>query len=155
MSLPPSVRVFVAVEPVDMRGSFDALAGAVRRLGLDPVDGHLYLFLSRRKRLAKLLWFDGSGWCVLAKRLEAGTFQLPPLTGNETRVLVDGGMLASLLAGVDFTAKRRGWYRRAEGSPQIIQRTSASSAWARRILSYSRTSRTNHSSRMSGRQLYQ
>jgi transposase len=112
LSLPPSVRVFVAVEPVDMRGSFDALAGAVRRLGLDPVDGHLYLFLSRRKRLAKLLWFDGSGWCVLAKRLEAGTFQLPPLTGNETRVLVDGAMLASLLAGVDFTAKRRGWYRR-------------------------------------------
>jgi transposase len=49
---------------------------------------------------------------VLAKRLEAGTFQLPPLTGNETRVLVDGAMLASLLAGVDFTAKRSGWYRR-------------------------------------------
>ena len=112
LSLPPSVRVFVVVEPVDMRGSFDALAGAVRRLGLDPVDGHLYLFLSRRKRLAKLLWFDGSGWCVLAKRLEAGTFQLPPLTGNKTRVLVDGAMLASLLAGVDFTAKRSGWYRR-------------------------------------------
>ena len=50
-----------------MRGSFDALAGAVRRLGLDPVDGHLYLFLSKRRRLAKALWFDGSGWCLLAK----------------------------------------------------------------------------------------
>jgi transposase len=46
LSLPPTVRVFVVVEPVDMRGSFDALAGAVRRLGLDPVDGHLYLFLN-------------------------------------------------------------------------------------------------------------
>ncbi len=43
LSLPPTVRVFVVVEPVDMRGSFDALAGAVRRLGLDPVDGHLYV----------------------------------------------------------------------------------------------------------------
>jgi transposase len=51
-----------------MRGSFDSLAGAVRRLGLDPVDGHLYLFLNKRRRLAKALWFDGSGWCVLAKR---------------------------------------------------------------------------------------
>ncbi len=62
LSLPPSVRVFVAVEPVDMRGSFDALAGAVRRLGLVPVNGHLYLFLNKRRRLAKALWFDGSGW---------------------------------------------------------------------------------------------
>ena len=67
LTLPPTVRVFVAVEPVDMRGSFDALAGAVRRLGLDPVDGHLYLFLNKRRRLAKALWFDGSGWCVLSK----------------------------------------------------------------------------------------
>ena len=48
LSLPPTVRVFVAVAPLDMRGSFDALAGAVRHLGLDPVDGHLYLFLNKR-----------------------------------------------------------------------------------------------------------
>jgi transposase len=72
LSLPLTVRVFVAVEPLDMRESFDALAGAVHRLGLDPVDGHLYLFLNKRRRLAKALWFDGSGWCVLAKRHEAG-----------------------------------------------------------------------------------
>ena len=78
LSLPPTVRVFVAVAPIDMRGSFDAIAGAVRRLGLDPVDGHLYLFFNKRRRLAKVLWFDGSGWCLLAKRLEAGSFQPPP-----------------------------------------------------------------------------
>ena len=54
LSLPPTVRVFVATEPVDMRGSFDSLAGATRRLGLDPVDGHLYLFMNRRRRLAKV-----------------------------------------------------------------------------------------------------
>jgi transposase len=112
LSLPPAVRVFVALEPLDMRGSFDALAGAVRRLGLDPVDGHLYLFLNKRRRLAKALWFDGSGWCVLAKRLESGSFQLPPLTGEQTQVQVDGATFASLLAGIDFTASRRGWYRR-------------------------------------------
>ena len=82
LSLPPTVRVFVAVAPIDMRGSFDALAGAVRHLGLDPVDGHLYLFLNKRRRLAKALWFDGSGWCVLSKRLEAGSFQLPPIDGR-------------------------------------------------------------------------
>ena len=112
LSLPPTVRVFVAVEPIDMRGSFDALAGAVRRLGLDPVDGHLYLFLNRRRRLAKALWFDGSGWCLLSKRLETGSFQLPPITEERAQVQIDGTAFAALLAGIDFTAARRGWYRR-------------------------------------------
>ena len=112
LSLPSTVRVFVAVEPIDMRGSFDSLAGAVRRLGLDPVDGHLYLFLNKRRRIAKALWFDGSGWCLLAKRLEAGSFQLPPLEGAASKVQIDGAAFASLLAGIDFTAARKGWYRR-------------------------------------------
>jgi transposase len=112
LTLPPTVRVFVAVEPIDMRGSFDALAGAVRRLGLDPVDGHLYLFLNKRRRIAKAIWFDGSGWCVLAKRLEAGSFQIPPIESAASRVQIDGATFASLLAGIDFTAARRGWFRR-------------------------------------------
>jgi transposase len=112
LSLAPAVRVFIAAEPLDMRGSFDALAGAVRRLGLDPVDGHLYLFLNKRRRLAKALWFDGSGWCVLAKRLEAGSFQLPPLDECDSRVEVDGNTFAAIIAGIDFTAARRGWFRR-------------------------------------------
>ena len=113
VSLPPSVRVFVALSPLDMRGSFDALAGAVRRLGLDPVDGHLYLFMNKRRRIAKAIWFDGSGWCVLAKRLETGSFQVPPLDVGQSQVQIDGSLFASLLAGIDFTAARRGWYRRA------------------------------------------
>ena len=112
LSLSPAVRVFVAVEPLDMRGSFDSLAGAVRRLGLDPVDGHLYLFLNKRRRLAKALWFDGSGWCVLAKRLEAGSFQLPPVNESDSRVEVDGNTFAAIIAGIDFTVARRGWFRR-------------------------------------------
>ena len=86
LSLPPSVRVFLATEPLDMRGSFDSLAGAVRRLGLDPVDGHLYLFMNRRRRLAKVLWFDRSGWCILAKRLERGSFQLPSIPAGTGQV---------------------------------------------------------------------
>jgi transposase len=114
LSLPPAVRVFVAIEPLDMRGSFDALAGAVRRLGLDPVDGHLYLFLNKRRRITKAIWFGGSGWCVLAKRLEAGSFQLPRVDGAKAQIMIDGSTFASLLAGIDFTASRRGWYRRKE-----------------------------------------
>ena len=112
LSLPPTVRVFVAAVPIDMRGSFDALAGGVRSLGLDPTDGHLYLFLNKRRRLVKALWLDGSGWCILAKRLLAGSFQLPPLPAAATQIQVDGAAFASLLAGIDFTASRKGWLRR-------------------------------------------
>ena len=111
LSVPASLRVFVAVEPLDMRGSFDAVAGAVRGLELDPVSGHVYLFLNRRRRLAKALWFDGSGWCLLCKRLERGSFQLPTLGGNDKTIAIDGPAFASLLAGIDFTAARRGWLR--------------------------------------------
>ena len=93
-----------------------ALAGAVRCLGLDPVDGHLYLFLDKRRRLAKALWFDGSGWCILAKRLEAGSFQIPLLPPDATQVQIDGVTFASLLAGIDFTASRTGWFRRLPGA---------------------------------------
>lgn len=112
LTFSPAVRVFVVVSPLDMRGSFDALAGATRHLGLDPTDGHLYLFLNKRRRLAKALWFDGSGWCVLAKRLETGSFQLPAFSAGDTRIQIDGATFASLLAGIDFTVARRGWYRR-------------------------------------------
>jgi transposase len=119
LSLPPTVRVFVAAAPIDMRGSFDALAGAVRGLGLDPIDGHLYLFLNKRRRIAKALWFDGSGWCILAKRLEAGSFQIPPLPDDTTRIQIDGAAFASLLAGIDFTASRKGWFRRLPGAKGI------------------------------------
>ena len=116
LSLPPALRVFVAADPFDMRGSFDAIAGAVRRLELDPVNGHVYLFLNRRRRLAKALWFDGSGWCLLSKRLERGSFQLPAFRGDDKTVAIDGAAFASLLAGIDFTAARRGWHREASTS---------------------------------------
>jgi transposase len=125
LSLSPTVRVFVGTEPCDMRGSFDALAVAVRRLGLDPVDGHLYLFLNKRRRLSKGLWFDGSGWCLLAKRLEAGSFQLPPFGESDTRIEVDGNTFAAIIAGIDFTAARRGWFRRqsARGASTALRET--------------------------------
>jgi len=125
LSLSPTVRVFVAVEPIDMRGSFDSLAGAVRRLGLDPVDGHLYLFLNKRRRLAKALWFDGSGWCVLAKRLETGSFQLPAFSASDARVEVDGTTFAAIIAGLDFTASRQGWFRRSPRTKGIDRNPAA------------------------------
>jgi len=112
LTLPPSVRVFLAVEPADMRGSFDALAGRVRGLGLDPSDGYLYLFLSRRGHMAKCLYFDRSGWVVWQKRLLRGTFQRPRVAAGATRVSMDAASLAQLLDGIDLCAPRRRWFRR-------------------------------------------
>jgi len=112
LSLAPGVRVFVGVEPVDMRGSFDALAGAARRLGFEPVEGQICLFFNRRRRLCKMIWFDGSGWCLFSKRLSRGTFERLPVRDGVDRVAVDAATLASLLEGIELAAPRRRWYRR-------------------------------------------
>jgi transposase len=113
LTLPPSVRVFLGVGSVDMRGSFDALAGQVRRLSLDPLDGHLYVFLNRRRTLIKVLFFDRSGYCILSKRLERGTFQLPMVPDDASRICLDAAELALILEGIDLSAApRRLRYRR-------------------------------------------
>ena len=110
LSPSPAVRVFLAIEPVDMRGGHHALSGVARRLGLDPLDGHLYVFLNRRRFLAALLWYDGSGWCVLKKRLSKGTFQLQSVEAGTRAVRIDSASLAALLQGVDLRAPRRRWF---------------------------------------------
>lgn len=111
LTLPSSVRVFFAVSPVDMRGSFDALAGQVRRLSLDPQDGHLYVFTNGRKTLMKILFFDRSGWCIFSKRLELGTFQIPAVPDGQRQVRIDPAVLGLILEGVDLArAPRRRRY---------------------------------------------
>jgi transposase len=112
LTLPPSVRVFLAIDPVDMRGSYDALAGRVRGLGLDPSDGHLYLFLSRRGHLAKCLYFDRTGWVAWQKRLVRGTFQRPAVVPGTRRITLDAAALSALLDGIDLRAPRRRWFQR-------------------------------------------
>lgn len=112
LSLGPKTRVFLATGPFDMRGSFRSLAGAVRRLGLEPTDGHLYVFLSRSRTIAKILCFDRSGWWVCMKRLERGTFQLPDTEGAD-RLAIDSATLTLLLEGIDLNASRRRWYRQS------------------------------------------
>lgn len=107
----PNTRVFVALDPVDMRGSFDALAGHVRRLSADPLDGNLYLFVNQRRKLLRALWFDPDGWAMYAKRLERGTFELPRVEDGARTVAVDAAQLAMILQGIDLRARRRKRYR--------------------------------------------
>ena len=107
LSIGPNTRIFIGLDPVDMRGSFDALAGHVRRLHSDPLDGHLYLFVSRRRQLVKAIWFDRTGWAVYSKRLDRGTFELPQVVGPERKVAIDPAQLAMILEGIDLRAPRR------------------------------------------------
>jgi transposase len=113
LTLPPTVRLFVALDPVDMRKGFDALAAlAQHQLGLDLLGGHLVLFINKRGNLMKLLFFDRSGWAVLYKRLERGTFQIPLVQSDSGHVEIDQAELAMILEGIDLrTAVRRKRYR--------------------------------------------
>jgi transposase len=112
LTLGTTVRVFVGRDPVDMRGSFDALAGRIRRLGLEPTDGALYVFVSRRGHMLAVLSFDGTGWCLFRKRLVRGTFQWPEVPDGVDRVAVDGRVLTAMLAGIDLRAPHRRWFER-------------------------------------------
>ena len=114
LTLPPSVRIYVALDPVDMRKGFDSLAAiAEHQLQLDPVAGDLVLYVNKRGHLMKLLFHDRSGWALLYKRLEQGTFQLPPVNTDTGRVEIDAGELAMILEGIDLrTAVRRKRYGR-------------------------------------------
>jgi transposase len=106
------VRVYFATEPADMRKSFDGLAAlASGRLALDPLSGHLFVFVNKRRDRIKILYWDRDGMAVWAKRLERGTFRLPAATCG--RVEMTTAELAALLAGIDLnTARRRVRYSR-------------------------------------------
>jgi transposase len=113
LTLPSTVRLFVALDPVDMRKGFDALAALVQhQLGLDPFRGHIVMFTNKRGNLMKLLFFDQSGWAVLYKRLESGTFQVPKVDGTSGRAEIDQAELAMILEGIDLrSVVRRKRYR--------------------------------------------
>jgi transposase len=104
--LSAAVRVYLAKEPADMRKSFDGLAAlASGALGLDPLSGHLFVFVNKRRDRIKILYWDRDGLAVWAKRLERGTYRVPPAAA--TRVEMTTAELAALLAGIDLNTARR------------------------------------------------
>ena len=115
LSIPPTMRVFVAVKPTDMRKSFSGLAVAVRAVvAEDPLSGHLFVFFNRRRTMMKSIYWDGGGYCLMAKQLARGTFVLP--MANERGVVELGASeLALILDGIDLSnARRRPRWERAE-----------------------------------------
>ena len=103
--LPRSVRVYFVADPTDMRRSFDGLSNLVReRLGMDPLVGHVFVFLNRRKTHAKLLCWTRGGFTIVHKRLERGQFTFPKkLSEMPVAVEIDIHELSMLLEGIDIT----------------------------------------------------
>ena len=116
LNLPPSVRLYVATEPVDMRRSFDGLSVLVEHhLEQDPLSGHLFCFFNKRRDKVKLLWFDHGGYALFYKRLERGCFRPPEARQGERAVTMRAGELALILEGIDLRgARRRREWRREE-----------------------------------------
>jgi transposase len=114
LTLPPSVKIFVAAQPVDARKSFDGLAAMVdSELGLEVLSGHLFVFLNRRGHLAQILFWDRNGFCIVKKRLEAGTFRLACSAADGAKhVEIDAAQLSLMLEGIELAgATQRKRYR--------------------------------------------
>lgn len=115
LTLSGSLRVFLALEPCDMRKSFDGLhALVVTRLGEEPRGGAVFVFINRSRSLIKLLHWDGTGLWVHAKRLERGTFQWPkPIDTKDGKLSLEPAALAMLTDGIDLRdGMRRAWFER-------------------------------------------
>ena len=127
LSFPPSVRIFLATTPVDMRRQIDGLAALVADiLAQDCYTGHVFVFRGRRPDRVKVLVWCRNGFVLLYKRLEKGKFRFPdPTTTNQE---LDGTALTLLLDGLDWeiVARAPRWHPRVEGSRPTTNPSSAS-----------------------------
>jgi transposase len=114
LSFTGSLRVFVALEACDMRKGFDGLSGMVAsKLNEDVQSGALFVFSNRSHTRLKIIYWDGSGLWLMAKRLEKGTFSWPKDTDGKTKLALRPEALAMLTDGVDLRGGRmRAWYQR-------------------------------------------
>ena len=108
IAIPSGVRVYLAMGPTDMRKGFAGLSVLAQdTLKQDPFSGHLFVFRGKRGDLVKILYWDGQGFCLFAKRLEKGRF-VWPIT-REGSVTLTPAQLSMLLEGIDWRAPQRTW----------------------------------------------
>ncbi len=117
MLVPPGpIRVLIATQPVDFRKGMNGLAALVReQLSADPFSGVIYVFRSRRADRVKLLFWDGSGVCLFAKRLEDGKFRWPRVEDGVMRL--SSAQLSALIEGLDWTRM----HARKVAAPKAVQ----------------------------------
>jgi len=102
-------KIYLSTSPTDMRKGFDTLAVLVKDfLGHDPLSGHLFLFVSRRRDRLKILYWDSDGFALWYKRLEEGTFRMPRASSDAAGVELKASELAMLLEGIDLRSIKRG-----------------------------------------------
>ena len=113
LTFPPTVRVFMCDQPVDLRKSFDGLSGCVEQIiGADPLSGHLFVFFNRRRTQVKILVWDRTGYCLWCKRLEQGRFSAMKDNRGKACTLPE---LMLILEGIDLTGAR---YRKRFSLPE-------------------------------------
>lgn len=109
LGLPPSVRIFLCTQFVDMRKSFDTLACLAQEYcQQNPLSGHLFVFSSRSSDRLKLLYWDTDGYVIIYKRLEEGKFRLPRFIDSEKKSIeIDANDLSALLSGFNLLKVKR------------------------------------------------
>lgn len=113
MLTPASAKIWLCLEPTDMRKSFDTLAALARdHLKADPLSGHWFVFRGKRGDRLKILYWDGDGFALWQKRLAKGSFEFPKVVGAAAGVEITSTDLALILGGVALNAKRRERYAR-------------------------------------------
>ena len=114
-----ATRIYLAAGATDMRQGFEGLYGLVRdRLRLEPLSGHIFLFSNAQRNRLKLLYWDGSGLWVCAKRLERGRFRWPEAEAGQNQVVLRHEELSLLLGGIDLAgSQRRAWFRKMAAEP--------------------------------------
>jgi transposase len=114
IAFPAGVRVWLATGRTDMRRGSDGLALMVReKLKHDPHSGQLFVFRGRRGSLIKVLWHDGQGMCLFAKRLERGRFIWP--SPSDDAVTITAAQLGYILEGIDWRMPQQTWRPQAAG----------------------------------------
>jgi transposase len=126
LSVSSQVRIFLARDPVDMRKSFHGLVGLTESvLRKDPLSGHLFVFINRRRDRIKLLYWGVTGFCIWYQQLEQGSYQLPDAATADERegIEITASQLSLILDGIDLSSiRQRARYqlpadRRAMGEP--------------------------------------
>jgi transposase len=108
LSLPAQAQVYLCADAVDLRKSFDGLSGLVESVFERHVlDGHLFLFVNKRRDRIKALWWDRDGLIIWYKRLERGSFEIPRPDAECKHVILDATELAMLLGGVSLGSVQR------------------------------------------------
>ena len=109
LTFPAGVKLYLATAPTDLRKSFNGLSILVaHEFGLEVTTGHLFVFLNRRANQVRILFWDRDGFCIVAKKLEKGTFRRG-MRGNDgdTHVEIDVADLMLLLEGIEVREMRR------------------------------------------------